>query len=192
MALFVGLVAYRDRRRGQGSCGARPRSGRGALRPTPGSVQHVQPADRSSSVLLGSRCGWAFLHPSPGSRRVRAQAPRRGLLGHPFAAQVGGMMGCAVVRTGRGQSEGATAPSQGAGVMTCTTRDRPSSQARSRCSRRRLRVVQRADFPVAQRVVHVGDLLAGRGYDTDVAAVAVLSDPVAVLADPGGLGHSLH
>jgi hypothetical protein len=39
---------------------------------------------------------------------------------HPFAAQVGGMMGCAVPAGRWGQSEGSTTPR--VGVMTCTTR----------------------------------------------------------------------
>ena len=39
---------------------------------------------------------------------------------HPFAAQVGGMMGFAVPAGRWGQSEGATTPR--VGVMTCTTR----------------------------------------------------------------------
>ena len=62
--------------------------------------------------------GWgALLSSMPVSRLIAAveRAAR-----HPFAAQVGGMMGCAVPAGRWGQSEGATTPR--VGVMTCTTR----------------------------------------------------------------------
>ena len=50
----------------------------------------------------------------------RADAAVERAARHPFAAQVGGMMGCAVPAGRWGQSEGATTPR--VGVMTCTTR----------------------------------------------------------------------
>jgi len=96
------------RRRGQGSGGARPRSGRRALTPTPFGARC---SGLSRSGVCRSPCfvggaSWTWLASVPvlagGSRPVW-------LLGHPFAAWSafgswpGGMMGCASP-VGRGQS----------------------------------------------------------------------------------------
>ena len=72
----------RDRRRGQGSGGARPRSGRKALRLAPGSTNNVGGGD-SSGAVLRSQNGLAVRSSRPGSRL----GGRPGwAAGHPYAA----------------------------------------------------------------------------------------------------------
>ena len=87
------------RRRGQGSGGARPRSGRRALRPSPFGACCVG-CRGSGWVLLGVRGLVDVARIRAGCVPVGSRPG--GLLGHPFAALVpvsrsagGGMMGCA-------------------------------------------------------------------------------------------------
>ena len=72
----------RDRRRGQGSGGARPRSGRRALRSAPGSTNNVGGGDSSGAVPQGEK-GLAVRSSGPG---VPAGGRPGWAAGHPFAA----------------------------------------------------------------------------------------------------------
>jgi hypothetical protein len=108
----------RDRRRGQGSGGARPRSGRRALRSAPGSTNNMGGGDRcgvgvfphcengfdGALVRAGGPAGWA----GPGGLPV-IPSPRQGR--HDGVRGASGR---------RGQSERSDHAAKG--VMTCTTR----------------------------------------------------------------------
>ena len=71
----------RDRRRGQGSGGARPRSGRRALRSAPGSTNNVGGGDSavggSSEVRMGWRCARQGRGPGWGQARVGCRSSLR-------------------------------------------------------------------------------------------------------------------
>ena len=117
----------RDRRRGQGSGGARPRSGRRALRSAPGSTNNVGGGDSSGADPQKSQ--WV------GGALVRAGGPGWGgrpgwAAGHPYAAAGGGMMGFAV-RWPAGSIRGATTP--GVGGHDLHDPRRPG-KSRRRCS----------------------------------------------------------
>ena len=71
--------------------------------------------------LVGASCRvWGVLGVALINAGVPATAAVERAARHPFAAQVGGLMGFAVPAGRWGQSEGATTPRMG--VMTCTTR----------------------------------------------------------------------
>jgi hypothetical protein len=99
----------RDRRRGQGSGGARPRSGRRALRSAPGSTNTVGGGDSSGAVPQKSECvGGALVKagvPAGGQARVGCRSSlRRGRGRHRWGSRCTGR---------RGQSAGATTPGDG-------------------------------------------------------------------------------
>ena len=116
-------------------------------------------------------------------------------LGHPFAVLGRWRFGAGphdgvrvkLGSVGRGQSEASTSPR--AGVMTCTTRDRPKPWERSRGLP--WHPVECSDVMVAQRVVDELDLGSRGGHDADVAPAAG-RHPVADATDPGVAGQDLH
>ena len=109
LAFSVGAGYAEVRRRGQGSGVARPRSGRRALTPAPFGAAWATEKGGCGPLFVSKGVG-ALLSSMPVSRQIAAveRAAR-----HPFAAQVGGMMGFAVPAGRWGQSEGATTPRVG-------------------------------------------------------------------------------
>ena len=115
----------RDRHRGQGSGGARPGSGRRALRSAPGSTNNVGGGD--SSGAGPQKSAWVGVRSSgPG---VPAGGRPGWAAGHPYAAAGGGMMGFAVSTGRRGQSHGATTPGVGGHDLPrpAPTREKPKA-----------------------------------------------------------------
>jgi hypothetical protein len=106
----------RNRRRGQGSGGARPRSGRRALRLAPGSTNNVGGGDSAAGGSSRGEKGLAVRSSGPG---FRLGAGPGGLPVIPTPRQGRGMMGFAV-HWPAGSIRGR--PRQTLGVMTCTTR----------------------------------------------------------------------
>ncbi len=108
----------RHGRRGQGSGGARPRSGRRALRSAPGSTNNMGGGDSSGGrFLTGEKCFRAVRSSGPGVPAWGAGPGGLPVIPSPRQGRHDGVRGAS---GRRGQSDGATTP--GLGVMTCTTR----------------------------------------------------------------------
>ena len=158
--------AWLDGLGGQGSSGARPRSGV-ALRPEP-----------IRSTMLGwlpvfSSAGWFRSAVRGGgyvsSRTVRGVRRAAGPLVIPSPRR-GGMTRYANEVLAGVVNQNAR-PRRGAGVMTCTTSTGQEVGSGRSCGDPR--AVEGTDVPVPHRVVHVGQLLPGGGGLADVAAAAV-------------------
>ena len=168
MGWFRPRRTRRSRRRGQGSGGARPRSGRRALRSASGSTNTVGGGDSlgSGTRFLRSRNGLAVRSSWPeipvgGQARVGCRSSlRRGRGRHRWGSRCTGR---------RGQSHGATTPNVGGHDLHDPRRP---GKSRRRCSCHPRQMFQGAYVTVTQRVEDILQLTPGGSDRADVAASA--------------------